>query len=87
MKLHFYLFDWQPIETAPKDGSRILTMRTRFKKYKGLPEIMWVMIGHWNSDAKEWRMDYGPGAGDWSRIHLTPNWWSPLPKITEDMLA
>lgn len=41
------LREWQPIETAPKDGRRILAGRTT------------VFIALWNSRAKSWLDDAG----------------------------
>lgn len=37
--------DWQPIETAPKNGQRILG---------GYAQSQWVSIIHWGSDSRLW---------------------------------
>lgn len=55
--------DWQPIETAPKDGRRILTFRYLGDGYK-------VRVAYY---AKEhWRNAQGHNA-------LTATHWMPLP--------
>ena len=35
--------EWHPIETAPKDGTDILTWDGTYRR-----------VGHWNEDADEW---------------------------------
>lgn len=66
--------EWQPIESAPRDGTRILAGR------KG-----WVSVVAWNPDFHAhskskavgvWMDDdgdFGPDAHDW------PTHWMPLP--------
>jgi hypothetical protein len=67
--------EWQPIETAPKDGTRVLAF---------WPNI----FGHGNATQTEsW---FGPRAADWGEAcwqsafewddgHNTPTHWMPLP--------
>lgn len=65
--------EWQPIETAPKDGTRVLLGRAE-----------WVEIGRWLANSRAYRgaplgtwMDDadngGPEGHDW------PTHWMPLP--------
>lgn len=56
--------DWQPIETAPKDGSRVLINR------KGYAEP--ICVGWYSQDWKEWKSV--PGEWSWKPTH-----WMPLP--------
>lgn len=59
--------EWQPIETAPKDGSTVLT----FRLFNGAPQIA---DAKWFSDAGEWgqRSWRYPSEGG-------PTHWMPLP--------
>lgn len=67
---------WQPIETAPKDGTRVLTVVRGFV----------VCIGWWFSDAGKWMTtdaeDYADdGAWEYqvSNSVYLPTHWMPLP--------
>lgn len=56
--------DWQPIETAPRDGTRVLLFRGEWMESMG--------IGYWSNDWMEFTMVGGecfPG----------PTHWMPLP--------
>ena len=55
----------QPIETAPKDGSRIL-----------LASNSVFADGYWLQSAYN-----GAGAWIWPYIHKTPFYWMPLPEV------
>jgi hypothetical protein len=71
------IVDWQPIETAPKDGTKVLT-------FIGAP-------GGWDMAVSDWR-DYifnhngsiGPASGHWHVFGLNysvePTHWIPLPE-------
>ncbi len=56
---------WQPIETAPKDGTRFLIADKDRE----------VTIGHWDRDEgyEAWRDD------EWERLGCKPLVWMPLP--------
>ena len=55
---------WQPIETAPKDGTHIIL------SCKFLPNDWRIKIGGWRFDKNNWQL-FG---GSW-----TPTHWMPLP--------
>lgn len=56
--------NWQPIETAPKDGTRIW-----------LADAKNIVTGFWSPPFGAWRCDWGVGtAGD------KPTHWRPLPE-------
>jgi hypothetical protein len=58
--------DWQPIETAPRDGTEIIVCR-RFEGRKFMGVVMW--------DGRYWTIDYGfPFYFD------NPTHWMPLPE-------
>jgi len=61
---------WQPIETAPKDGTEILA-------YYGQEGRGQILILAWDEN---W---WGPGNGDWvlngEKDYATPTHWMPLP--------
>lgn len=62
--------DWQPIETAPKDGSNIIL---------GCPT--YVDAGYWEADG--WALypdDSAPHTDYCVRFHPAPTHWMPLPE-------
>ena len=71
------MLSWQPIETAPKDGSFVLlTNGYRRQSHPG----GWVSIGYWTHDLR------GDGAGFYHAAgiaKLTPTYWMPLPEPPE----
>lgn len=59
---------WQPIKTAPKDGTRILVgIKDRFPKN--------TYVARWLRDA--WSI--GPLGGEW---HAYPTHWMPIPALS-----
>ena len=61
----------KPIETAPKDGSKVLL--SNGKEYAD---------GYWLAEAYG-----GNGAWIWPYIHKSPTYWSELPEEIEKQLA
>lgn len=68
--------DWQPIETAPKDG-RMLLLVWRDKQQQGLPM---VLEGYWYAASDGEAFWWSPGQVSWK---LEPTHWMPLPKPPE----
>jgi hypothetical protein len=68
---------WQPIKTAPKDGTRILAVKVPFL----------VTIAWWFPDYQKWMTtdaeDY-PDNASWDTVvadmEYFPDYWMPLPK-------
>ena len=62
--------DWQPIETAPKDGTRIVVFRPNFDS----DYIPQVGLDYWGFFA---------GHHCWakSRVDCPPTLWQPLPAL------
>lgn len=57
--------EWQPISTAPKDGTIILLYIPRAFTYPTKPGYWWKQHGYWRA--------YGPDA-------IRPTHWMPLPE-------
>ena len=55
---------WQPIETAPRDGTRILAWRPNWKESQA--------VVYWNSDFQDWETCLGTVFHDCTK-------WMPLP--------
>lgn len=71
---------WQPIETAPKDGTPVLLLSPSFQpgdygNIKG--GLVWVS-GGWRNLGNGWRNDYGKE---------DPTYWMPLPEAPGEMTA
>lgn len=63
--------DWQPIETAPTDGTRIIATS------KGCE----VQCHYFHQTAKQWWIEYADGPG-WQPTH-----WKPMPKFIPQTTA
>jgi hypothetical protein len=61
--------DWQPIETAPRDGTRVLLTL----KYDDEPIIGRTVARIWCTDEETWE-------GGWHK-EIEPTHWMPLPAI------
>lgn len=60
--------EWQPIETAPKDGRDILV-------HVKAPSANLVYIAHWGSE--DWVSHYGTGGGSCLNGWKSPAYWAP----------
>lgn len=67
---------WQKIETAPKDGSKILVPYPLWENgnYTNTPDTYQISIVHWNG--------VGWDAGGWM-LHESVTHWMPLPALPE----
>lgn len=75
------LHEWQPIETAPKDGSYVLVFGgVKENAYRGceLPADLEMVVACFDKEKEEWHFaEYDTGyLGHWP----TPTHWMPLPK-------
>lgn len=75
--------DWQPIETAPKDGTKILLCRALDADGRPITGKAWgvfVQVAAW-WDSDEWvvycHLQSEP------RLHFSPSHWMPLPENPE----
>lgn len=75
---------WQPISTAPKDGTAILIYEpadeSRFNEAS-------IYVCRWEShEGMTWKREHGPGAGAWTEtegeqfLEFDPTHWMPLPE-------
>jgi ABC-type phosphonate transport system ATPase subunit len=62
--------EWQPIETAPKDGTRLLVACV------GECGTRWMYVA-WNKK-RHWRL-METKTGSFMEVHDTPTHWMPLP--------
>lgn len=76
---------WNPIDTAPKDGTKILL--AKIAPIEGVPEfgleghptqVWWCCLGWWSDTWNKWFDGVEPSglAG--------PNYWMPVPPVPED---
>jgi hypothetical protein len=77
--------NWQPIETAPKTGERIML---GFKK--SIFTNFYVVFGYWESDKYSknprpyWRHDMERISGIGSARINQPDYWAVVPNIPDD---
>lgn len=68
---------WQPIETAPKDGTKVLV----YDESYGLPQKAWFGKDHFKEEYEGWL--FGDGDDYSCGLYFTPiepTHWMPLPK-------
>jgi hypothetical protein len=69
--------EWQPIETAPKDGSQIDV----FVLHRGrVCNVRWSLNGCWS----EYALDDFDGTS-WQKLDGLPTHWMPLPKPPKEI--
>ena len=68
-----FIVEWQPIETAPKDGESILV----FNSY-GISEVQWCNEQDYDVPHDWWYID-GMKAGYFGLRGDEPTHWMPLP--------
>lgn len=80
---------WQPIETAPKDGRAIILLS------RAVPAK--VAIGSWNADGDSWVDEHGQLTGECHHLEVIGTWssgggwfqpdevthWMPIPEGPE----
>ena len=70
---------WQPIETVPKDGRRVLLAKyvRATNVHTGEPywRNVWITEDGWNADEDQWSDDGGESQ---------PTHWQPLPEPPHD---
>lgn len=63
--------DWQPIDTAPKDGTDVLLFIPDFANYPDSPRVVSALWG----DCGWWQDNAAAGCQTWGN----PTHWQPLP--------
>jgi hypothetical protein len=67
---------WQPIGTAPRDGSQIQFYEP---SRPDAPDDSRRGTCYWDTKHGEWNIDYGGGLRCW------PTLWQPLPELPEGL--
>lgn len=57
--------EWQPIETAPKDGTEILGVQQRRPTYPEEPPEYWYFLVKWRGKFFEDHEGFGSGVTHW----------------------
>jgi hypothetical protein len=77
---------WQPIETAPKDGSRVLLWAFFDPNYGPYPKSGASTVAYWSEMKQDWlweangRHCYAMGTINWFPKNELPTHWMPLPE-------
>jgi hypothetical protein len=88
---------WQPIETAPKDGSAVLLLSAAYEDAQTGSHPAKVAIGHWYAEGTSWVDEHGLLGGDSYTLAITGAWfsgggwfqpnevthWMPIPKAPD----
>lgn len=79
---------WQPIETAPKDGSAILVFCTPSQELSGYRreedvEREVITTAYWDDYYPEWCLCVAWGYEAEQRCYEAPTHWQPLPPPPE----
>lgn len=88
------MIGWQPIETAPKDGTRILLVAVPYEAPEAAVLPASVHIGYWNPEGTAWVDECDSLDGDAHHLKVTGVWnnrsgwfqpnevshWMPLPE-------
>ena len=69
--------DWQPIETAPRDGTLILVCTRGYQRIRSMMTTFWSEASAKRFGAKFGWYHEGDGA-------ITPTHWMPLPAPPKD---
>lgn len=78
--------EWQPIETAPKDGTVVFLYGTWAGEINGISNQPTVDIGSWAGGDSDfsgddwWQLATGDAYGCWMR----PTHWLPIPDAPKD---
>lgn len=72
---------WQPIETAPKDGTHFLAFDSRVRRM-GVCHMVNISTREplWVCQLLECDFEYGPGVEDFGRDYSDITHWQPLPE-------
>lgn len=77
LRSQFANSEWKPIETAPKDGTKVLV----YDESYGLPQKAWFGKDHFKEEYEGWL--FGDGDDYSCGLYFTPiepTHWMPLPK-------
>lgn len=67
---------WQPIETAPKDGTRFLSVRVKKDRTPRLQITAWLKPGSKNTPYRK-----EEGWSGWEEKSSQPTHWMELPNV------
>lgn len=73
---------WQPIDTAPKDGTWVLlrggTDEGEWAYVKQEPFVVGpAVVAHWRDDHEHWAYCFWDGG--WRSSYTSPTEWMPIP--------
>ena len=73
--------EWQPIETAPKDGTQIISFWPCYREGHQVQITSWVNTEHRDHGNVTYSAQYwqAPSLASFTLAHLAPSHWMPVP--------
>jgi hypothetical protein len=78
--------EWQPIETAPKDGREVLLFGIWAGEIHGLNADPTIAVGAWQGGKSDYQGDdfWALTGGDVYACWMRPTHWMPLPEPPQE---
>ena len=70
---------WQPIETAPKDGSAVMIYGPQAGEISGPSDLPCICLASWTGQGDYEGFEWSTLDGDYYTVWVKPTHWQPMP--------